>query len=278
MLEMFEEYLQSFMGGKLQPDKSKKLRQNTQRILEIYDPFSESTHMVGEAVETNINRGIWKPNTARTYMQSFKTFLIFVGTMVVSQHPSFKSIDAAKLEILKSQIGRISTTLNSMVLKEKKAIGEIEGESSINPKDLQMYLTSDRAKEAKDLLENDAFVLTRETHTIVRNYLIMRIATSNAHRTACISNLTVNEFEKAKSVNGDYLVYVHQHKTAKTFGPAEVVLTSDVFRFVSLYKQSIRPTSSAQELFISWSGQKMDSSGILNCFATELAHVGVEKK
>lgn len=275
---MFEEYLQSFMGGKLKPDISKKHRQNTQRILEIYDPFLESTHMVGEAVEANITRGIWKPNTARTYMQSFKTFLTFVGTMIVSQHPSFKSIDAAKLEILKSQIGRIGTTLTTMVVKEKKAFGEKVEESSINPKDLQMYLKSDRAKEAKDVLESNAFVLTRETHTVVRNYLIMRIATSNAHIAACISNMTVNEFEKAKSVNADYLVYVHQHKTAKTFGPAEVVLTSDVFRFVSLYKQSIRPASSTQELFIAWSGQKMDSSGILNCFATELAHVGVEKK
>ena len=265
------------MGGKLREDISKKHQQNTQRILEIFNPIHDSTHRLGEAIEKNLAQGIWKPNTARTYIQSFKTFLTFLGTMIVSQHLGYKHISMSTIELVKAQVSRIATTLSSMCLKEKKAMGEEDGDRSINPNDLKTYLTSDRAESAENLLKSSSMV-TRDIHTTVRNYLIMRIATSNAHRTACISNMTLTEFNNAKMVDGDCVVYVHKHKTSKTFGPAEVVLTYDLFQSVSTYVKKFRPKSSTNELFLAWGGLKMDSAGILNCFGTELAYVGIEKK
>ena len=61
-------------------------------------------------------------------------------------------------------------------------------------------------------------------HTIVRNYLIISVLVSNPHRSGCIINMTLEEFQKGGTrIVDDYNdILVYQHKTKAKFGPGKV--------------------------------------------------------
>jgi hypothetical protein len=165
--------------------------------------------------------------------------LTFLGTMFLIGQKEYSFIDPSRLSIIKDQIGRISTTLSSLSARRRKS-GVENQDNVINPEDLKHCMDSNRANEAKQALIRDGDG-TRNTHSLLRNWLLMRLATSNAHRTACLSNMLVSEFENAQEQSMNYIVNVHEHKTAKTYGPAEVIMEKSLHSDISTYLKSVRP-------------------------------------
>jgi len=279
MLHDFSTYLQSFMGGAIRKDLSDKHRSNASQVWDVFNPITDSPNALAESIEQQLKTDVWKPNTARTYLNSFKMLLTFIGSMSLIGQKDYTFVDAGRLNIIKDQVGRISTTLSSLAARTRKSIAETQ-DNVINPEDLKQYLDSKRANEAEQALISGGDG-TRSTHSLVRNGLLMRLATSNAHRTACLSNMLVSEFENAQVRNKNYIVNVHQHKTSKTsktFGPAEVIMDENLHSDISTYLKSVRPKCGEHEVFVSWNGKSMDSLLVLHCFAVELAHAGVEKR
>ena len=78
--------------------------------------------------------------------------------------------------------------------------------------DITAYINCQRHKDAARVMES-ASAVTQTSHTIVRNNIIFRLAVANAHRTGCLTNLTVAEFQKAVERAGHFVVLVHDHKT-----------------------------------------------------------------
>ena len=263
------------MGGALRKDISDRHKSNSKAMLQIYDPFVDSPTELASCIEMKVKDNVWKPNTARTYLNSFKMLLTFMGSMSLMSVPAYQTIDQARWAIIKDQSTRISTTLSALVVKDRSK--KVEKATMINPDDLKLYLSSKRAEEAKCILQNPA-TPTRNSHTTVRNYLMMCIAVSNAHRTACISNLKVSDFKNATSHDSNYIIKVPVHKTAKTFGAAEVVVSAYLYSNIQVYFTKFRPQCECSELFVSWSGKGMESPLVINSFAVELGHAGIEKR
>lgn len=182
------------MGGNIRKDIAVKHRHNALRIMDIFD-ITESPQKLSDVIEQKLNENVWKPNTARTYMNSYKMFLNYMSTM--ASWNDNQEIDLQHIAVVKDQIVRIANTLTSMAAKEKKSPCEVQQEvNCVNPADLMLYFNSARSSKAKVLLSSK-FDGTRKSHTAARNHLLMRLATSNAHRTACLSNMTLREFQKA---------------------------------------------------------------------------------
>ena len=115
-------------------------------------------------------------------------------------------------------------------------------------------------------------------HTLARNFLILKLAISNYHRTGCLKNMTPAQFVNAeKSIKrGDYIIEFQHHKTRSTYGKAEVIVDTD---FIQVDEQlHFRPVSDSPYFFLTWTGAQQDSGNIINSLSIELVFVGVEKK
>lgn len=98
-----------------------------------------------------------------------------------------------------------------------------------------------------------------------RDYLILEIQLSCAHRSGVCANMKMGELENA-SVNedGTRTIKVQNHKTYHCYGPAMVVVTNDLFELITKYTTHIRSLSSpgCDNVFVSTAGKTMESGAI----------------
>jgi hypothetical protein len=102
----------------------------------------------------------------------------------------------------------------------------------------------------------------------IRDFILTQIIIGNANRSGVLANLTLEQFHSAQFVDGHYVVSVVDHKTAFLYGPAKVILTPILYSWISVFVKyarcqiTQRSTGDAKYLFLSWTGQKLDSGQI----------------
>ena len=101
--------------------------------------------------------------------------------------------------------------------KKSKEQDHNNDENLVNPDDLQLYLKSQRSKEAKQMLAHGIYENSLQAHTQVRNNLLFRISVANFHRPGCITNMKIEEFQSSESRSGDRVIRVADHKTRYVF-------------------------------------------------------------
>ena len=69
------------------------------------------------------------------------------------------------------------------------------------------YENGPRAKEALQLLKTE-IPLSKEEHSMARNYIMFRLTVSNACRAGAIINLTIKQINDAILQDGNYVVKV----------------------------------------------------------------------
>ena len=81
--------------------------------------------------------------------------------------------------------------------------------------------------------------------TEIRNFLILEVfLESYGQRPDVIYNMTLQELTRDGKIENNkdsYLIYVHNHKTSKKFGPAKIILPNDLADEVFFYINKIRP-------------------------------------
>lgn len=108
--------------------------------------------------------------------------------------------------------------------------------------------------------------ITQARYTLVRDYLIAQIMIDNANRSGVVAFMTVQEFRCAKMEDDRYVVKVLEHKTVDTHGPAQVVLTVHLYNCLDIFLKELRSKlpcaqmEGKQPLFLSWAGNKLQSS------------------
>lgn len=67
------------------------------------------------------------------------------------------------------------------------------------------------------------------------SYLIVQIMIDNADRAGVLACMTVKEFKRA-TVKGNYhIVRVLHHKTMDTHGPVQIVVTSHLYNYITVF-------------------------------------------
>ena len=79
----------------------------------------------------------------------------------------------------------------------------------------------------------------------IRNFLILEVfLESYGQRPDTIYNMTLEELTRDGKIENNkdsYLIYVHNHKTSKKFGPAKIILPNYLADELFLYINSVRP-------------------------------------
>ena len=79
-------------------------------------------------------------------------------------------------------------------------VRQLTQEDFINPDDISKFVkqTSSRVK-VFDTITSDT-IITRDMHTQMRNYLLFSIGLSNAQRSSCLINMTLEELKFGKKM------------------------------------------------------------------------------
>lgn len=64
---------------------------------------------------------------------------------------------------------------------------------------------------------------------LIRDFLMCKIVFNNVNRSGVLANLTTVQLKSGQFVNDHNVIYVADHKTASTHGPAKLILTPVLF-------------------------------------------------
>lgn len=108
----------------------------------------------------------------------------------------------------------------------------------ITPEDIKCFKDSKMAAEATKILKTtDNLTLTE--YVLVRDFLMASIVLRNANRTGVLSNMTVEELEEGVRRSEVVVLSVKDHKTAHLSGPAKVVMTTELYQWLTIFKTHI---------------------------------------
>ena len=137
-----------------------------------------------------------------------------------------------------------------------------------SPKEIEKFDNSSLVKDAKKTISDShikGFKLSKVKFCLARDYILTSLIFDNASRPSAISNMTLQEFERAIFRENGYVISVKKHKTGYK-GPAHIVCTAALFRELAVFKRNFRDklegitTRTKDTMFVSWTGGAMDSS------------------
>ena len=275
----FKGYLISFEGGDVKPEQANRHAVQSQFILKhIQSPLDTCTSEVSTLIDIKRKEGVWSANTCRAYLNSLRLYVIYIRHMASLGQPNFLVHDLEKLSSLLTSISTWTKSLKKAYTREAKDKVKFNGTALPNPNDFAFCLQGERSKMAKELLQKNDVACTMTNHTIVRNYLVMQLLFSSACRSGCIENMTLEQLKSAPLQSGSYLVRVTEHKTASSYGSAELIVAPDLYKDMNTYLEQFRPKSTCGCVFLTWSGQPLDSGALCHLLTGELSYVGVQKK
>nr|XP_047128053.1 uncharacterized protein LOC124808917 [Hydra vulgaris]XP_047128054.1 uncharacterized protein LOC124808917 [Hydra vulgaris] len=289
VLSEFKKYLTRFEGGK-KPDKS--AQQCFKQVKTIFSCVDPDMSSLNSLFDMTLLRDKWLPwamtpgrgkvpgrghlpGTIRSYIGSLIKFIEFIvreKTLPWCGKLNFNfDVNSSILQAIILELRNWSASFNDEVDEREWEIIEENLENIITPEEITKVYHSDTAQEARKLLENvfSEEDVTRESFVLVRDYLASVCCLRNASRAGNCINLTLGEFLNGK-VNpntSDVVINVKAHKTKRKYGPAQIVLSSQIYKHMRLYMNIYRSevakrngedaTITSQSFFVTWSFKKL---------------------
>ena len=278
IIDEFGKYIVTIVGGGKPKDTVDRTIFNINQILkELKSNIDDCEEELGNVIETKTSKNQWRPNTVRTYLYSFMNFLKFVKSKHSDKYDSQKLSNTVKSIMTMRQYFQGISRKEQIMSRQSKSVAESNDE--VTPADFNTYITSEHVKNMKkSIIEENPVTVVRGDHTSVRNFLIRNIVIRNPQRTASICNLLVSDVTEAKHKNGTYVILVDSHKTAKTYGSVEVVVSKELMDMLTKYLSTYSTQTTCPYFFVSYDGKQMAYSSIATSLMTELNKAGVDKK
>ncbi|XP_065677018.1 uncharacterized protein LOC105850705 isoform X3 [Hydra vulgaris] len=298
-LHTFLLYLKSPSGGKKDPQAALNEMHQIRRIVEVISPNSLMLHNLTTICYTSLlhlkllqekwfpyakQKG-YEPGTQRSYLLSLSHFINFLlrsklTPTVPNVVPCILTADV--LNVCQKEISNWRTSLRGEeALREYDVMME-DAENIIPKESFQAIIKSDFYQE---IVKNvnfiyinyknrpSEFLVTRTLFTNIRDCIFFGLITNNISRSGAVSSMTTAEFRKGSfSPTGSFIILVKKHKTAKQYGPCQIILNHDLKFMCDCYDQIIRsaiPGKMSENFFITWSGCAFESGGVstqLNSF------------
>uniref|UniRef100_A0A6P8J4E2 Uncharacterized protein LOC116308589 n=1 Tax=Actinia tenebrosa TaxID=6105 RepID=A0A6P8J4E2_ACTTE len=272
ILEGFKTWLQGIDGGRRDLQTSRKYCSQVSAIIRAVDPVQGT---VASLLDMKNLRDKWltplekkrKPGTCKSYLGFLSKFLRFL----IVENPSEIVQNQEHAQKVKEQVNEWMSSYNGPIAQRRweKQIEDLE--KLITPADIQTFEKSDNARKAVSILGKSIGSTgdvppTQSECCLVRDFLLTSLSINNACRAGPLSGMTMGELSKAKKEKGSYVVTVFNHKTLKAHGPATVVLSETLNKWVLVFVVHMRnhiPGASRRKdehVFPSWSGKAMSSS------------------
>ena len=270
ILDQLKTWLQGIDGGRRE---EKTAKQYTSQIFTIIQAIDPEHLAVTSLISVKALRDKWlsplekrrRPGTCKAYLGSLSKFLRFL--MVENPNNLISQGDARKV---KEQVLEWMSSYNGPIAERRweKQLEDLE--KLVTPKDIQAFDKSDLARNAISTLgqcmdkSRENLPPTQAEYCLVRDYLLTSICINNACRSGPLSSMTLGELRKAKNEDNQVVVDVLKHKTMKYHGPATVVLSPTIHKWVLAFVTHMRHKQDKDEdrVFLSWSAKCMTSSMI----------------
>ena len=205
-----------------------------------------------------------KPSSVRKYLYSFIDFCSFLITNKVSiTNVTYENIFSTLLTV---QGWRKTYSAKDKSLKHIRNAEDYE--MIVTPEQVQSYEKSDHAIQAKELFTVVKITgrrLTQQEYCCMRDHLFTVIHFGNGHRSGVSVNLTMTELSKARIINNSMVeIKVWKHKTLDTYGPAQIMLTPQEFKWLEVFAKYARAQVpvGCNNVFVSWNGGAMKSGDV----------------
>ena len=208
----------------------------------------------------------YHPKTTQSYLMSLRHFYAFFLTEEMGK---FIPVPKESVLSLKEKISRWSSSFRQTCAKRHWEKMEEDIHQLITPTQVKELEQSKAARDAICLLGQLSVEpnmdISQSQFTLIRDFLIVQISIDNANRAGAIANMKMTELKKKFKQDGEYVILVKAHKTLSTHGPARVIMSEKLFRWVDIYAKEVRSKVSGDErhlVFLSWNGEQLCSSQI----------------
>ena len=281
----FEHWLKSPDGG-LKPVKSAK--QHKQQVMVIGGAVGKNcdcldiinTKLIRERfLDHYVKEQKFLPGTTRSYLTSVVHFCNYV-----LDHEAVAEEDKVRVSTAAQCIRRWITAFRKEC--NQRVLEKMDDDISklIKPEDVSTFENSELSKEAVKFL---GAVASGEIDTIsslqyinVRDYLLARIVLANANRTGVLANLETEQVRRARNVDGHMVISVSKHKSAWKYGPAKLVLSNILYRWLKVFVDSVVPmiSGAATGVFLATTGEAMTSGQITKQLQSVWKKAGLSEK
>ena len=232
--ELFLDEFESHQND--QTDKqTKQNRKQVEAILQytnlpLSDFFEDVEKILCDENDGFFSAHAWTMTTVRSYLISIKSYLNFVST---------------KVNILGDSI---ATKAHRVLEKLIAATATVE--KFLAPSQIEQYLDSIKVNEIRaviDLAQTGGSHLLETAVTDCITYLAVHtIITNGTLGNNCSPGVIVHaklpEYYSGQiQMDGTFIFHVAEHKTAKIYGPAAIVLDKHLYHYYMIYVKRIRP-------------------------------------
>ena len=276
ILSNFQDWLKGPDGGRKDEKCSKQCARQVQMAMQYINPEKQT---ITDLLSKTTLRDKWlkpvekmkQPGTVKSYLGSLNQFFIFLHAECSDQFE--------ELETTASQLVRLSEQVKLWARSCRKMMQDRFWEKRIEdiaklkkPQDIKEFDTSKVARNAVKILgefqDNPNALLTQSEYTNVRDYLMTMLCIDNGSRSGPIANMTLDEFNNCTKQQDRFVVRVKKHKTFTTHGPVNLVLTSTLHEylsiFITIFRNQIPAVEKTQQstVLVSWRGVPLDSSQV----------------
>ena len=184
-------------------------------------------------------------NTIKTYLKSLEIFSLFNEKGDFYDCSILSEMEKAFLSQLQSRMATYRKSVHRRTAGEKCTREVEESFNAMTTEDLKSIKESGLKQKAVKLLGKslEHHVLSRTEFTLVRDFLLVTMLYENGSRPGPLETAKVSRFEKAiyTSSQERWTMVVDEHKTTRRYGPAELVMDNQLYGYVKIYVQNIRP-------------------------------------
>ena len=274
LLETFVQWLQSIDGGRRNPRSAKMYGATMSKIIHLLDPTEQK---ISYLLEKNQLREQWliqsektlQPGTIKSELCTLRTFMTFLR---IEKSTGLKVSEKA-VTTIQQQIKEWLNALKKSLQERswEKRVKDVE--NLITPDDIQKFDQSEAVEKAilflaEHMKNSTSTTPSQNCFCHVRDHLIIRIVIENACRTGPIANMTLKDLDKARRDKDQMVVTILRHKTLSSCGPANLVLSPKVYKWLQNFVKYMRNTipnvgtSQTDHVFVTFTGKSMSSSMI----------------
>ncbi|XP_068689985.1 uncharacterized protein [Montipora foliosa] len=281
----FENWLQSPDGGKKDVKTAKQHASQVKRILFVIDIDKKVSSLLdfGLLKEKFVKHAEEKyvAETIKSYLTSLQHFYSFL----LSEKPKEITASCELISQLREKMRRWSTSYKRSSLKRKWERREEDRVEAITAEKIEAFEKSQISRDAIILLGKlsgkHSVDIAQQQYTLLRDFLLIQISIDNANRAGVLANMTLREFKRGYKEGDRFVINVMNHKTFHVHGPALIVLTSNLYNWMSIFVQEVRSkvpgvgAGEDQPLFPSFNGTKLQSSQINKAIKSVWKKAGV---
>ena len=265
VLEKFLIYLCGVDRGSKPLESAKQIVADVRRALTAIHAEELEELFDGDCLRDKYLMGycVKKNHSALSIRKYLRSLIDFLSFLIVERIPlSVTSNDIIRMkEKLALWSKNYKTAANSRYWERQIEDYEV----LVTPEHVQVYEKSEHAMKAKELFKTLKVYpreVTSDEFWCMRDHLFAVIHFSNSHRSGVSAGMKLKEFQTAKRIAEHFIIYVREHKTFSTSGPAMMTLMPLEFSWLQTYV-AVRPQiTDSPYVFTSWSGKKLRSGAV----------------